>query len=246
MNRVTRQWFAFTLIELLVVVAILAVLLATLLPAVSRAHTRARMLSCAAHLRQIGLGWQMYLLDSNDTFPKYQSNIQWFYGGKHPSLWNDPTWTLACRPLNPYLVMAFKNEPQAPVFRCPADRPILNGEGGLGPSQGYPTYDFYGNSYMLNSGVTCRYEQSDANPDLGYYVYIPYRTGEILTIPSRLALAGDCQWYYSVLDAVWDANFHNEENRVNLLYLDGHVCYTQILRGRGRNGRIHFRSNGPQ
>ena len=59
----------FTLIELLVVVAIIAVLVAILLPALGRARDNAKMIMCASNLRQIGLAMGMYGLDYNDFIP---------------------------------------------------------------------------------------------------------------------------------------------------------------------------------
>jgi len=59
----------FTLIELLVVVAIVSIMAALLLPALSSAMARARSTACMNHLHEMGLALQMYVHENGNHFP---------------------------------------------------------------------------------------------------------------------------------------------------------------------------------
>ena len=60
---------AFTLLELLVVMAIIGVLAALMLPALSRSKESARAVACMSNLHQIGVALQLYIQENNNHLP---------------------------------------------------------------------------------------------------------------------------------------------------------------------------------
>ncbi|GMV24087.1 MAG: hypothetical protein AMXMBFR58_01180 [Phycisphaerae bacterium] len=78
---------AFTLIELLIVIAIIAMLLGILLPAMAKARESGKIALCTNNLKQLIASSHMYLNDNKDVFPdpawlpvpkKYRA---WLYTG---------------------------------------------------------------------------------------------------------------------------------------------------------------------
>lgn len=67
-NMKIRSRFGFTLIELLVVIAIIAILAAILFPVFAQARAAARKISCVSNVKQITLGYLMYVQDYDENF----------------------------------------------------------------------------------------------------------------------------------------------------------------------------------
>lgn len=131
---------AFTLIELLVVIVIVGLLACLIIPTMARARESARRAMCANNLRQIGIGWHLYLDEHNDTFPSgnpygiigigprgplYYS-ISYTFGGKKGKEFPDAKWPANVRLLNPYLQIYSEADKAAlEVFHCPSDIKIF-------------------------------------------------------------------------------------------------------------------------
>ncbi len=74
LTRNLRRLGGFTLLELLVVMAIIALLAAMLLPALSRAQEKAKVARASAELRGVGLALQMYSDDTQGRLPPVRVN----------------------------------------------------------------------------------------------------------------------------------------------------------------------------
>src|ERR1700712_4301073 len=90
--KVVRQR-GFTLIELLVVIAIIAILAAILFPVFAKAREKARQTACISNMKQMGLGFMMYVQDNDEAFPS-SAYYGYGWGGKiYPYVKSKPVYT---------------------------------------------------------------------------------------------------------------------------------------------------------
>jgi prepilin-type N-terminal cleavage/methylation domain-containing protein len=215
---------AFTLIELLVVVAIIAVLIAILMPSLSSARDYAKTISCSSNLKQFGIATAFYNNEYRDSMP--------LTGGMYPD--GKPFNNTGCQySSNNWMVLLSKYLPsntnpngyfaekQGSLWICPADtRPTGNQYGDPAKGTGY----YQCPSYGINIFLTGFYW------DTGEWQKKPRMLGEI-TEPTRTPLMSDNDhnWgcYPAHIQDSYGMGFHPfphfHRNADTFLYVDGHV-----------------------
>lgn len=249
-QREAAAYSGFTLIELMVVVALLALLLGLLIPALVTAREKARLIMCQSNQRAIVFAWHAYLKDNRDRLPR-GSLMATKFGGKQ----GQQDDYKGGRLLNRYLGIpsVVEKGSKVEVFSCPGDT------GGL--VQVYPEpvnsthFDYWGTSYRANRFMIGPMppEVSWFNPCQTLIDQLRARFDHLslnvstLSSESRLILVGD----YGFIN--WQNTDNSEEpvefharsyrssshipydplyaSRHNVGFVDGHVSFTQIRKG---------------
>ncbi len=209
---------SFSLIELLVAVAVIAILVAMLLPALARSKQTAKRAACASNLHQIGVAMKLFLDDHGKYFGDEwqelggQSLSTWIYGGTQGVYY---LYALEAekRPLNPYVAA------NVMIFHCPSSFPTdlpdprtryelagtdypFNAEGNTGEGPG-----LYGiqDTAIVQPAITIL--TGDHSP-----TYIYWGGGSRATIPGP--------WWHD-----------SGKPQGNILFCDSHVSFTLMTTG---------------
>lgn len=232
-----RRDSGFSLIELLISIAIVAVLLAILLPALGYARKVSSSAVCASNLRQIGMAWDGYLADARNKgeAPRSESDPMWRYGGVTFRGAERLAVLDADRPINQYLAgdASAESRSMAQLYRCPSDAGVF--ARGLGGSARNSVlnrttcYETFGTSYRANESAI------EVPLDDGTGLMRPLKSHEVYVSASRLLLLGDTAWYYSTRasshpDASLDASWHAKPDAGNMLAADGSVRFESFIR----------------
>ena len=183
-NRSHRPLRAFTLIELLVVVAIIALLLAILVPTLQDARDLALRSVCSTNLHSIGVA-MIGFAETNDGYPPVTREQKLdksfvYLGWSEGTGWQGSTARRIVQPLNGYL------NGNGKVWYCPADTrtanfedhwPNLDGPGQFRQSYGYELWQRKlvdpptGMFRHLGSYKLLVYDQSIRNPTPRHQFY---------------------------------------------------------------------------
>ena len=233
--RPCRPLQAFTLIELLVVIAIISIIAAILFPVFASAREKARQISCASNLHQIGLATLQYVQDYDEmTFPYEAGGTA---SGEYFGWWGslDPSGAYHLDQhglLQPYM----KN---TPIEACPSLDPAVStniGRTGYGYNAQYLApyvssgcvneqygvcLDGFGN--YEDSGVAIAKIQDPTDTVLmADSAEISFTTGKLIADP------------YLDPPSAQFPNFHGlHTGQGNVLWLDGHVEIFRPVYGSG-------------
>jgi prepilin-type N-terminal cleavage/methylation domain-containing protein/prepilin-type processing-associated H-X9-DG protein len=223
---------AFTLIELLVVIAIIAILAALLLPALNRTKAAGQSALCLSNLRQLQLGWRMYVDDNNDWLPP---NISRMSGFDYVNMTNNRSvpWVLGNAQLdtntaNIQAGVLSRYVGAAGVYRCPADKSSVRDQPGLRRTRTYSVQLWLncdiigtGSEGEVNYTTFNKRKYTDLRDPLpsGTWVFIDENEG---TIDDGVFIIHN-RWYSMSPDSWSSYPTYRHNNGANFSFADGRV-----------------------
>jgi prepilin-type N-terminal cleavage/methylation domain-containing protein/prepilin-type processing-associated H-X9-DG protein len=201
----------FTLVELLVAIAIIAIIMSLLFPALNAAREGANRVSCIANLKNLGVAALAYISEHDGTIPPaYDSDARglaiWSKGAGGEQYWG---WTTDYLPFSP---KTWENPPCIPSLHCRAkqakDAATMNKE------------TIYGSNYGLNIWIS---RFSSWGLPWHRIVNLPVPQSKVLLAADVQYVPGDSASKYLITPDTPAYISYRHQGRANFLWLDGHV-----------------------
>lgn len=202
---------AFTLIELLVVVAIIALLLAILLPSLARAREQSKRTACGANLKAIGAGIALYgseydalLKCQRGVLPSnWAANQNVYYRNDIANTWPGWSYSLApyCGGVTSKILVCPSLTTDNIMLRPLAPGSPFNGPGTYGGSTPwiYGAYFFYSGDPGNNGFSSSPYwPYAQSNPSGQRFTLLDNQSTTFRGLTPNEVLATDCMYVYGV------------------------------------------------